>query len=135
MAALELRERLGIEVVVIEGNFPLADDEPAAVPPSGELGNEVRGRGELDVHRELFFQARDGPIENVIFRNHLDVEADGAGAPAEENRGDATGEVDTGFDLGFGSESPDELAYPRLVYRPTHSAASSKLTRRRMRAL
>lgn len=47
--ALDLRERLGVEVVVIEGEAALPRDEGAALLPARDGGDELVRRRELDV--------------------------------------------------------------------------------------
>jgi hypothetical protein len=61
VVALELREGLRVGIEVVEGEPPPALGEQAARLPAGGQGNEVGGRGELDVDRELLLQARDRP--------------------------------------------------------------------------
>jgi hypothetical protein len=60
MATLDLGERLTIEVVVVKLDLAVFGNEKAAIAPAGEFGDELIGRGELDVEVELIFERGDG---------------------------------------------------------------------------
>src|SRR5436305_5058608 len=135
MPALDLRECLGVEVVVIEGEAALAGDEGAALLPTRERGDELVRRRQLDVDLELLLDPGESAENAVGFRVHLDIDVDRAGSPSQENRRGSAREVETQVALRLAPELPHEAADAFRVYRPTHSAVFSKLTRRRTRAL
>jgi hypothetical protein len=109
VVALELREGLRVRIEVVEGEPPATLDEHAALLPAGGQGNEVAGRGELDVDRQLVLQARDRPQDGVLLGNELEVDVDGRGSPAEEDRRCPTRQVAEAFLLGRRVEGGDEL--------------------------
>src|SRR5436305_7646815 len=138
MPALDFRQGLGVEIVVIEGEPPLLRDEGAAVSPVGELGNELVRGGQLDVDLELVLEAGKGTKEPVGLGLHLDVDdvdVDRARTPTEEDGRGTAREVKADVPLRLPAELAHEAADSRRVYRPPHSAAFSKLTSRRTRAL
>jgi hypothetical protein len=58
VSALDLGQRLRVEVVVVEGDLPFAGDEYAALLPAGESRQEVCGRDQLDVQLQLALECR-----------------------------------------------------------------------------
>jgi len=60
MPALDLRERLGVEVVVVEGETALPGDESAPHLPAGKLGDELIWSSQLNVELELLRSASTG---------------------------------------------------------------------------
>jgi hypothetical protein len=135
VAALDLGEGLGGEVVMIEGELALAAREGAALAPARDLGDEVAGSGQLDVHLQALLEGRNGAQQAVALGFQLDVEVDGAGPPADEHRGGAPGEVEARVALGLGAQLAHEAQHALAIYRPAHSSARSQLTRRRIKAL
>lgn len=55
-AALDLGERLGVEVEVMNRDVALPEDERTTVTPARQLWNEVRWRGQLYVQAEVILQ-------------------------------------------------------------------------------
>lgn len=53
---LNLRERLRVEVVVVEREAALASDEDAPLLPAGKLGDELVRSRELDIDFELLLE-------------------------------------------------------------------------------
>src|SRR5215210_3825543 len=135
MAALDLRKGLSVEVVVVEGKTTFARDEEAALLPARDLRDElVRGR-QLDVDFQLVLDLWEGAEEPVGLRLHLDVHVDGAHPPAQKDRGRTSCEVEADIAFSLPPQLLHEAVDPLRVYRPAHSAAFSKLTSRRRRAL
>src|SRR5262245_14851681 len=101
MPALDLGQRLRVEVVVVEGQAPMLFDEGASVFPARELRNEVRRGSELHVDLEGFLQGWNRPEESVGFRGQLEVDVDRALPPAYENRRGSSREVRAAVHVGF----------------------------------
>ena len=70
VAAFDLRQRLRIEIEMMERHAAFARHERTAILPTWLDGNEVVWRGEFDVDVERLFQLRDGPQERIVFRHH-----------------------------------------------------------------
>src|SRR5262249_19770738 len=113
----------------------LATDKGTSVLPVGSHGDEVGGRGQLDVQGEVLFDRRNGPIDLITFRHHFHVDVDRARAPPVQHGRSAAGEVDARGASGLPAESLHEALNPVQVRGFAHSAARSKLTSRRMSAL
>src|SRR6185503_2078756 len=113
----------------------LAGDEGAPLLPARDLRNELIGRGQLDVELELLFDPGQRPEKSVRLGLDLDVHVDGARSPAEEDRRGSAGEVEMDVPIRLSSQLPHEAPDALRVYRPAHSAAFSKLTSLRTRAL
>ena len=125
MPALELGERLREEVVVMEGDPTLAPDQRAALLPSGHFGDELIGRGELDVDLERVLQRRNRLEQRVAVGDELQVDVERRGAPALEHRARAAGQVHADVRTAGLPERRQEELEPFRVYGTTHSAARS----------
>src|SRR5581483_12244733 len=66
--ALELGERLRVEVEVVEGQPSLPPDRRAPLLPARRHGNELRGRRELDVDVQVLLRPLDRAEERVRLR-------------------------------------------------------------------
>lgn len=76
VGALCLGKGLGHGIEVVEGKLALgADRGTALLPPLGQ-GNEVRGRGELDIEVELLLESRNLAKQLVAIGDELDVYVD-----------------------------------------------------------
>jgi hypothetical protein len=106
-----------------------------ASPTTRDRGDELVGSGKLDVELELLLDPRQSPEEPVRFGLYLDVHVDGARSPAKEDRRGAASEVEAYVTIRFPSQFPHEALNALRIYRPAHSAAFSKLTSLRTRAL
>jgi hypothetical protein len=106
--ALDLRQGLGVGIVVVGGQRPLADDEQAPLPPARKLGDEVGGAHELDVDLQLLLEPREGPEERVLLGNHEDVGVDRRVAPPEQDGGGPSSEVEGRLLLGLPAERAQE---------------------------
>jgi hypothetical protein len=119
---------------VVEGQWPVLGDKRAALAPAGKLGDEV-GRGrQLDVDPEFLFQAGNRRENFAVVGHELQVHVDAGEAPALEHRAGAAREVDAAGLPSGAAQGLHERAEAWRVYGLAHSAARSKLTRRRMRA-
>ena len=135
MAALDLRQGLRVEVVVVAGERTFLFNEGAALLPAGELRNEIVGRRKLDVDFHLLLQAWDRPQDRVAFGDDLQVHVRRARPPVVEHGCRASGQIHSGLGVRRSAELTKKAADSFLVYRAAHSAARSKLTSRRIRAL
>jgi len=68
-------------------------------------------------------------------RFKLEVDVDGGRPPAEEDGRRTAGQIDAARLLGLASEPPHELAQKFTIGQLAHSAARSKLTNLRSKAL
>src|SRR5439155_9685031 len=109
--------------------------EGAAVFPTLGDGDEIVGRGQLDVDVELILEIGNGPKQLVVLGQDLQVEVDGALPPAEEHRGPSAGQVDPRWLTGHGVQRLHEAPDPGGVSYLAHAAVRSKLTSRRISAL
>jgi hypothetical protein len=110
MPSLDLREYLRVEVVVVEGQPPLPRGEDASILPAVGDGDEVVGRGQLDVHSELVLQPRDSAEHALLLGDQKDVDVERARPPAQEDCGGAAREVDRAVLCRFRAEYPHEAA-------------------------
>ena len=89
-----LRERLGVQIEMMERRSPLTRDERTSVLPSRLHRNEVVGRSQLQIHRQLFLQLGQSAIQPIAIWDNLQIHIDRACAPSEKHCGDAAREVD-----------------------------------------
>src|SRR4029453_2925210 len=98
-------------------------------------GDEVRGRGELDVHVQPLLEDGDRSIDIIAFGHDFHVDVDRARTPAMENGCCPACEVHLRLSPRVVAERPHEAADPRPARGVAHFAARSKLTSRLMSAL
>jgi hypothetical protein len=92
--ALDLRQRLCVQVEMTECQTRFLGDERASVLPPLPDRNEIVRRGELDVDLEPLLDCRDRTEYTIEVRHHLHVHIDGALTPAVQDRGRSSGQVD-----------------------------------------
>jgi hypothetical protein len=75
-ASLDLRQRLGVGIEMVDAYPALAEHQRTAIAPPGNLGNEVGWRGQLDVYSQPLLQRRKLAQQIVAFglEAHIDVE-------------------------------------------------------------
>src|SRR5438445_8728151 len=135
VSAVELRQRLRVEVEVVERDDTFARDEGTAIGPSAQRRHEVRRRRKFDVDVKSFLQLRDCPQDSIALRNDSEVDIDCVFAPMFQNSARAASQIDSARLARLRGDGPHEGTKPRLVYGLTHSAARSKLTNLRISAL
>ena len=111
----QLRQGLCIEVVVEEVDLALSADEPAAVSPVRQFGDEVGRRRELDVQLEFLLERRYETEEMIGVGAQGEVDVDGGRSPADQQCGCAPCEVDTAIGLGTLAQEPHEVAHSMCV--------------------
>jgi hypothetical protein len=72
----------------------LLEDIRAALAPTGQLGDEVGWRHQLDVDVEIVLDTRDPAQQFVVFGLEPKVDVDSRGAPAFDHGGRTTCQVE-----------------------------------------
>src|SRR6266700_572218 len=115
VAALELGQRLGVRIEVVDREASLRGFEDAAALPVGGHRDEVGGGGQLDVDLELFLQTLDRPQQRLGLGGEQDIHVDRRGPPAPQDRGGAAGQVAGSLAVGAPPQRPQEAADPIAV--------------------
>jgi hypothetical protein len=97
---------------VAEGEPPPLLGGQAALFPAGGQGDEVAGRGELDVDRQLVLQAGDGAQDGVLLGDELQVDVDRRRPPAEQDGCRPARQIADTLFLGRRVEGSGEAPYP-----------------------
>ena len=119
----------------MKGNVTPTLDERAAFFPSRGERNEVLGRRELHVDVECILRCRNGTHDGVILGTEEEVDVDRGSTPTHHDRRCAPDEIYPHRCRCRPRQVLHQADDPGTVYGRTHSAARSKLTRRRTRAL
>ena len=109
VAALQLRQGLGVEIVVVEIDGAVPRDPRAPSPPARHLGEKLVRGGEFDIEVQVVFEGRDGLERAVRFGVELEVDIYRRCPPAVEDGGRPTDEVDAARTVRSPTEAPHEL--------------------------
>jgi hypothetical protein len=126
VAALDLGQSLGVEVIVVGPELPELFDEATAVFPAGNLRDEVGGASELDVDPQRLLEVGQRLKQAILVRNEENVHVDRAVAPTAEHGRGVTGQIDSYVAAGRISQ--------RLQQRPDAGGVSWGSHRRRARS-
>lgn len=92
--ALDLCKHLRVEIVVLDGDLSDLCHIEASLAPSGEFGNEMIRRGELDVDADLFLQSSDRLKCARRLGIHFQVNIDRALAKIQRKGGTSPHQID-----------------------------------------
>ncbi len=123
MAAFHLCQRLRVQVEMEKRNSSFGCDERAAGLPAWRHWDEVGRRCQLDVDPQLFFQPGERPQQVIQFRLQTQIDIDRAAAPARQDGGDPSREVDAYLGVGLAAEGAHEAADAIGVGYLAHSTA------------
>ncbi len=108
MASFEFGQNLGIKIKVQKIGPSMSRNKASPLLPSFRNRNEIQRRGKFDVDMQPVLEGRDGTVQAVPLRHHLEINVNRAFAPPEQDRRSSPGQINPYRLGGLLTQRPQE---------------------------